>query len=763
MPNADRFVNPYNFVPLPSEVLRREPVGHDQVTDSDGAPLYFGHIEIEWKLHAPLLLPANAKEEGWIRGDGSLRIPGASIKGALRSLHETMFAGCLRVVDEDFVPGYRDAAVGEGDAAENEWTLGLVSRSLAGTPVEVIPCKRTEWVDALSLLAAYGDNSPGSLPRSGDLLDLDGSPEQGALGRWEICDVDRVAAVERAAVVTDEAGFKIVLDSHTPKRVVLVTDTSARKEVSRGKRARCFWATAELTDTRLPVSDLAASRFRQACAGSEDRRLLTSIRAQRNVDDRWRSQSLSSPVKWWKSMDGPCERGDFSRLAGDVGSRTQATGLLHAGDVVWIKQEIDDEGDTVVGGIKLSQLWRHVGEHAVRTRIPPSVKPCRHPYAYPEDNLDEDDGVKHGLCLSCSVFGSVDAAGADAGQGRQDAYAGRVRFGSATSKGPVTLRIVSGLASMGAPHAGAGMFYLNGADLPESRPQGDLPSNWGSYIDRPRGLRGRKYYWHSDPDEQAQHWTDRNGMKMQPRYVAQTDNQRRRARPADLVPKGTVFGQRLAVNGLDDLAIRSLLAAIDPSRMLAFIPGAAGRTFAVHLGGGKPLGLGTALAINIKIDLQTAGNRYRLTPEEPRTDGWTIVDGHVRALTKRVGRFTQHLGRLARMLDIEGPGDEWSSNVSYPPGTTWAEVGTNAFGESYKFFAKYDGEQLAENAHDWKPLPTLPKELTETFDPSLPVATAGQAQARAQQGGRDKQGRNRPHQGGQWQQRQQPPRKGGRR
>lgn len=42
------------------------------------------------------------------RHDGQVFIPGSSLHGAFRSLHETIAGGCLRVVDPDFVPVHRE-------------------------------------------------------------------------------------------------------------------------------------------------------------------------------------------------------------------------------------------------------------------------------------------------------------------------------------------------------------------------------------------------------------------------------------------------------------------------------------------------------------------------------------------------------------------------------------------------------------------------------------------------------------------------------
>ena len=117
-----KFVNPYTFLPLPETVRREAPNFHDG-TKAHNTDLYTGSFTIEWELKSPLLLPVNAVEEGWLepKSDGEkenttdripderrvISVPGSSVKGALRSLHEAAFFGCMSVIDQSFIPAYR--------------------------------------------------------------------------------------------------------------------------------------------------------------------------------------------------------------------------------------------------------------------------------------------------------------------------------------------------------------------------------------------------------------------------------------------------------------------------------------------------------------------------------------------------------------------------------------------------------------------------------------------------------------------------------
>ena len=124
-----------------------------------------------------------------------------------------------------------------------------------------------------------------------------------------------------------------------------------------------------------------------------------------------------------------------------VAQRTRATGFLFPGDVIWIRES---NGEVV--DIRLAQIWRKPTSEGVGARLG-SHAPCTH--------ADQ-------LCLSCSIFGSVDSSAAR-GEGVQDAYAGHVRFSAAlvageAGGGPKPVRV--DLTPMGTPNPGSANFYL---------------------------------------------------------------------------------------------------------------------------------------------------------------------------------------------------------------------------------------------------------------------------------------------------------------
>lgn len=81
-------------------------------------------------------------------------IPGSSLAGAVRSLHESLNGGCLRVFDGEFLPGYRDFAA----AKDARWRLARVVRVAEdGSPKQVELCgSEPVWVPSELLAQALG-------------------------------------------------------------------------------------------------------------------------------------------------------------------------------------------------------------------------------------------------------------------------------------------------------------------------------------------------------------------------------------------------------------------------------------------------------------------------------------------------------------------------------------------------------------------------------------------------------------------------------
>lgn len=680
--SSQSFVNPYTFVRGGGEETRRQsPTFHD----GRAADSYSGVITVSWRLASPLLLPATAPEEGWFADDGGLQMPGSSVAGAVRSLHEALFNGCFRVVDLDYVPSYRESA------KTDDLQLAVVTKASSdGVPTELRRCDETVWVDSGDLLRRWPQQ--GRLPTSGDVVDLRGTVVHTSLGRAEFELLNRVEVVHGADAHPAPG------DDVVGKRVLLVTSTSARKQTRRDRtHARALWATGRLTTSLIGIDrtkDAAMlERWKAACAGSEDRRVLEQPGPQ--ID--WRSQTTYDPVTWW----GPRGQRGFR-----VARRARATGQLFAGDVVWVALADDPEREVRVAEMKLAQIWREAGSKKVGERLPAHQHPCR-----PGDDPQ--------LCLTCATFGAADTEG---GRDQQTSYAGHVRFGAARTDTSIN-GLVSpiDLAPLGQPRPGYGAFYLawDARPLPE-RTNGDVATHWGSEAENAeRPLAGRKFYWHSGPDEQAAALTRDLGRKVGPRHLPTPQQRRgRMAREAKIVKAGTVLTSTVSFDQLDAVAVHALLAALSPGRVLARTPGKPGRVFATHLGGGKPFGFGSAIPTLTRVEIARTRDRYA-APSGPNTD-WLQADFPFGLVSERVGRFTNKLPALARVLDLDGLGD-LAHLVAYPPGSSWDDYQhpdpkrADAFGQSYDWFKNATGLQLAGRSSPWLPLPA------PTDNPALPT------------------------------------------
>lgn len=673
------FVNPYSFVPMPNDVKRAEPIGHSGKPREE---VFSGSIDVTWTLATPLLLPATAAQEGWIQRDGRIRLPGSSIKGAVRSLHEAMFNGCFRIVDDGFVPAYRDPVSGPLDTSE--WRLAIVTASAQGQPTEFQLTREgsTEYVDAHALKASM----TGGLPTSGDIVVITGARETNpGLQRTEVKAISSVQLI---------AGHSLALTSAGPfrlGRIFLVTDTAARTGT------HVYWASGELDSTCVEFDAAHAdadawNEFHAVTRRANDRRELEG-----GGQEAWRRETVHKVVNW------PARGGQ------PIGQRARQSGLLFRGDVVWVRPERGR-----ITGIRLAQVWRSTGQFAVGERLG-NAKPCPDP-----------DNPSH-LCLSCATFGSATVDGVR-GEGDQTSYAGHVRFSSAVSTERPTLIELPRLAPMGTPNPGAGTFYLK---LPQERPNvgtDEVPSHWGTAESTAAKLRGRKFYWHSDPDAQAKRWSSPQAPRP-PRYVA-VENAQGMIRAATLVPAGTIFTATVTVDRLDRVGLDALMGSLNPAYILGVTDYATKKAarFAVHLGGGKPLGLGSA-EVSVEPHVTPTRDRYsNPAMTEPMTFA-QMTREMLMPVARRVGLIGAGLESLAHLLDLHGLGDH-EVLVSYPPNPTtngWSDFSTPEFRRSFKFFQETNGKSFAQQVNQWRLLPPA-----SAPDVSLPIRNRRQTRHNGQ-------------------------------
>lgn len=654
------FVNPYTFIRFPRRVCREAPLGHAP-TRNQATERYTGSLTVDWQIQTPLAIPHDGswglggEDEPGTPVSGEIRIPGASVKGAVRSLHEALFAGCARILDSNFTPVYREAVTTK---LLDGWQLAVVmtpdarvTRQMGQDPlIKVMLCSTpVGWVrgDAIKRVAQ-------DLPRTGDFVIptdpiMDGRPN-GFRG------VARHVASERGRdwIVSFK---RAICDGLS---VMLVTDTKARNN-----KHPYYWAAAKPEPARglMQVSTTALASLRQKLRGAD------KINEPDETTPRFESVV-------WPPRDGL-----------PVAQRRTVDGYLRQGDVIWVKVR-----DNQVTDIKLSLAWRRpaTGDHAtMASRVPPQVKPCR--------------DLADGLCLSCMIFGSIDAQATDERVGAQNGYAGHIRFGDVTGTCTAGRSTVS-LAPLGEPHPGAGMFYLTpirSQEMAKTMRANDFPTQWDSQAGEskgPRELRGRKFYWHSDPSEQKQ----RHNLPRE-RYLAQPGVHTN----TDLLPRihlvdSAELTQTITFDGLDAAALASLLATLNPE--LLFGDGA----YALHLGRGKPLGLGS-VRTRVALEMTTTADRYAPNPAKlvELADLRTIL---TEALPKRCGELTAIHTEARTVLSVHGLGPR-AADVSYPTIKDWTQFGREEFHQSYAYFQANSGQVKRRGTQShrepWSPLPDV--------------------------------------------------------
>lgn len=643
---AARFVNPYTFVPFPERISRGNPAGHHMLAEGHLS----GTLTVTWTFTSPFQAPEGQS------GMTALRLPGSSVKGAVRSLHETLAGGCLRVFDEDYIPSYRDqAAVRPGD-----WTMAVVQEHTEdGQPLTVRLCEDVCWVPAQKLRGACG-------PRlaTGSQVSLTGVPKElNSLQRKELADDGTVSA--------------------GGDWVVLVTSKGTRLEKTKsGKEGAFFLACGQVGTREAEVTEAAWRAFQRAVAGTED------VRLARREDSRRARQGARGQDRAEQKQPTSVVEFDGQR----IGYRRVVTGRLWAGDVLWAHTSSPGPGPVTVGELSLAAVWRHPGwqpdaqghsdpgKWAAHQRVPENLLACRRP--------DE-------LCPSCRIFGSVDvqARGRD-DPAQQHAYAGHVRFGDACSPEPVGLQQIW-RAPLAAPRPGAGQFYLAYDDTSSAAEERKPTREWGSDPDVPqlRRLRGRKFYWHADPERRS---LPRHKAR-QHQIPDERDRDKSLTKQRWIAAPGTTLTQRVSFDNLAPADLGGLLAALDPGRVLD-----AGRdSLRLHLGGGKPLGLGSCTAAISELKVWDAVSRYGDAPQAPPEQ-----DAYVQAF--RDSCLPEVAGTWPALAAVLAEREKEAPYIWYPPGAFWAAQSRDDFDKPFAFFTASSGMYLAERG---------PRELIPLPDP----------------------------------------------
>ncbi|MFC7343250.1 TIGR03986 family CRISPR-associated RAMP protein [Saccharopolyspora griseoalba] len=438
---GQKFVNPYTFVPFPeSAPARTRPTTH--IANPE---LLCGKLTVDVKVETAVAVHGfmtGQVHDLPVNGDGKVIIPGSSLKGAIRSLHETITGSCLRVFDGDFVPGYRDPV--------EEKSIARLRMAIVETPAD--PAKSTP--PTVRLCPEPKGNEPRKLPKerlfevtqrnrlvkSGDRLDLD---------------IDHGTGQARSACYAADGEW-----------VVFISDAGTRK-------GHAYYAQVR----RYPPKDTPPLQVPE----STWERYLHALRGSRDTSGTEQARDDYATVVLRKTEE-------------EIGRRHLANETLVEGQPVWVELGPDNE----IKSVRLAMVWRHSGAHpdperqgSAKDRVAEGFLACT--------------DWTH-LCPSCQVFGSADTSSNNTPTARQNSYRGHVRFLDAVAEGEVKpIKLRRAPMGSPRPGAGQ-FYLVNGKGVEGEvgdPPLREWGSRADRTAGGPRRLRGRKFYWHTPSPESA--------------------------------------------------------------------------------------------------------------------------------------------------------------------------------------------------------------------------------------------------------------------
>ncbi|MFY9617918.1 MAG: TIGR03986 family CRISPR-associated RAMP protein [Actinomycetaceae bacterium] len=692
-----RFVNPYTFVPSSKIVHRDKPQGHASMGD-DRLSGYF-----TWRLDfkTPLVLP----QDGVPRtSDGRLLYPGSALRGVLRNLYETLTNSCYRILDYDALPVHREPMV----AGTKRYTLAVVSK-----------------VDPAGKVDEYGNFSDSGETRD----DL-----RYAVTELRLCDDDDLVWVSQdvlkgglsrpfrrgipSAPARLRSGAKLSVNNALTDYVEYSdrNETVDSAAISRGKdwvmhlsdagsrfaKQNLFVPTGRLTDEYVSITPQVWLDYRRTCVGSKD---LIGKPAKENTWENRPEKPEFTSVVWDKQVDND----NTTRIL--IGDRRKADGWLYEGDTVWV--EWDENGE--VCRLKLATIWRDLGKGTVSERMSKDLLPCRNP---------------NKLCPACQVFGSVDPYGAeslvpeDLGVHKepvidQSGYASHVKVGWATSANSVKVDKAE-LPPMRNPKISSGGFYLeppsDGSLLTASKAEDHIPrAHWGSELDleKLRSIRGRKYYWHGDDAKRRER--SQQHKKLDERH--RKNRQPEKVDPSRKIVKNVVLESRVSFNNLTERQLALLLMAAQPQVME---DPKDKDELAIHIGGGKPVGYGSAVASVDDLWIQNATQRYHSGLEHDKRDLNDFCEefkqsGRGVPGFEDIEKAAEYLKKVLSWKPVLIPDGRRQKNIAYPPGTgDKFNRDHQRFYESFRWFGQHSGAREGD-------LITLP--VLQAKDQTLPIRT----------------------------------------
>lgn len=643
---GNAFINPYTFVPLPDKVKRDKPHGHARAVEGG----LTGYLDVEFVFRSPLMMPVDWKtaEETTATGtriEERVTVPGSSVRGAVRSLFEVISSSCLSIIDPDYRPAHRASLEMRPDKR-----LAVVDEvDSDGRVISVLPTSRVVWIRAEALWRLFG----GAVGlRSGVRISLDEKAiyEQ-SFGGSKGKPVKREQLKPEGEPTLKKGG----------DWVVHVADAGAK---GNHPADRIHVAVGKLDATPIRLGEKTWEDYRELCRYSAD---VTA-------------GGLAPSAPAWDAKDWP-EVLVRHRSGTTIGKRRKSDGALAPGDSVWITTR-SEGGERVVAGLTMSSSWRELGKGPIRDRLPDdSLLPC----------CDPDE-----LCPACATFGFVEARaeGQRRDQAEHNAYASHLRFGAFETDTPVSLRLVLPPPTR-SPRPSAGAFYLEHPTAEgENREAGVAElgkpaSRWGGQLDSPRMRRiaGRKFYWHGQ----------------EPEDTTPTPRQVRRAHyPEEGAPDCQETGRwiteeppvlkgRIHFENIDARQLGFLMLALEPRELAERAGATVNGELAIHLGGGKGLGFGTAVGRITATCVQDAAGRYRAGAGRAEVDpcgaAMQVIDPEAPWITG-----------LVKALGTESvPADR----IWYPTTGNFTQRGGDAqqqkeFDKSFEYYAKFSGGKNKE-------------------------------------------------------------------
>lgn len=724
MNGQNKFVNPYNFVPLgENQPKRKQPKSHEYFVGNRGrivcritfqTPFFIPHPEKRFSVPKKKnanqvqddelpqwVLKDQKAKEAWQRlkelnaGEGHemlalLRdsddkpfIPGSSLKGTFRTIAEALSNSCLSQLEFEW------ELLQPGKCNDPEVRIGKVRRYYSYRRVQSPP--GVGKVVRLDDAKHYGQIAVGNKRRvffDDPIKVIDGPVHKQNLSNYK--DGEKVMANPKTYHYERKVkgrNLEIPAVELTPngrlKGILKITEVT---DVKKSQRF-VYW------DKNPPLVQFGIEQRLAYNRANE-----TSINQDRDKSDYIYCQD-------------PTQKAE-RREAGQRRRRHE----LEKGDIVYFTEQCGRVID--MGPV---ELYRILYCHSLD-----EILLCKH-----FDFLPCKD--PNYLCPSCRIFGWVPPEESKAAQETM-AHKGFVHFSTArlVNNEPKTQWVT--LQPLGQPHPSCWQFYLNCQNQGQD----------AGYNDNNATIRGRKFYWHKpqvtteQPNGNANVnsvWDQRGGNG-----IPVADDQNKTVEL--LLPKNEneepcVFEFTVDFENLSDEDLGLILLTLQPNLLGQNILKAAGFSSELyhHFGMGKPLGLGSAKVEIISLCLYDNSKRYQdlfETASEAyikdtsefalKVSGFVIK--FVREALKDQGKPTHegndenacreflkinHIQSLFTMLDWEKAKDlklNGESVVRYPPGgdgrTGKSSPNMKEYWESFRWFTH-------RNQRGDKPRHMLPK------------------------------------------------------